>query len=128
MGGKMLYSHTGLLAEIASETAAVDPLYTSVIANLDVGNVITLRDHNTSALVSTHKRKLGRQGPVTVHGVKIGVADTGELDVDEDLVWTRLLDWNLFVFNWTAGLLDDHGHLLLGNGGSHIGRLLVCGG
>jgi hypothetical protein len=112
---------TGLLAEIASQTAAVDPLNTGVIANFNVGHVVSLCHNDTSTLVTTNKRKLGGERPVTVHSVEIGVADTRELDVDEDLIWARLLDWDLLVFNGAAGLLNDHGHLLLGNGGSHIG-------
>jgi hypothetical protein len=48
-----------LLAEIASQTAAVDPLHTSVVTNLNVSDLVTLRHNNTSALVATHKRKLG---------------------------------------------------------------------
>ena len=117
----MSLQRTRLLAEIASQTAAINPLHTSVIANLDVSDLVTLRHNNTSTLVTTHKRKLGGNGPVSIHGVKISVTDTGELDVDEDLIWTWLLDWDFLVFNWAAGLLDDHGHLLRGDGRSHAG-------
>jgi hypothetical protein len=62
--------------------------------------------------------KSGRtyQGPVTVDGVEIGMTNTGELDVDENLIWAGLLYWNLLVLDGTAGLLDDLRPLLLRNG------------
>jgi hypothetical protein len=39
-------------------------------------DLVTLCHNNTSTLVASNKRKLGRQGPVSVHGVKISVTDT----------------------------------------------------
>ena len=39
--------------------------------------------------------------------MEISVADTGELDVDENLIRTGLLDGDLLVVDGTAGLLND---------------------
>ena len=47
--------------------------------------------------MASDKREFGGQWPVTVDGVEISVADTGELDVDENFIWARLLDWDLLV-------------------------------
>ena len=48
------------------------------------------------------------------------MADTRVLDVDEDLIGTRLGDGNLLVFDGTAGGLDDLGPLLGGDLGAHV--------
>jgi len=56
------------------------------------------------------------QRPVAIDGVEIGVTDARVLDVDEDLIWARLLDWDLLVFYGTAGLVDDLRPLLFRNG------------
>jgi len=95
-----------------------------MVANLNVVDKITSGYDNTSTLVTADERKLGWQWPVTVDGVKISVADTGELDVDEDLIWTWLLDWDLLVLDWTAGLFDDLSPLSLWNF-RHDGRMCV---
>lgn len=86
-----------------------------MVTNIDLADEFTTSNDDTSTLVATNKRKLGWQGPVTVQGVKICVADTGVLDVDENLIRTRLGDGNLLVLEWTASLLDDLGPLLLGD-------------
>jgi len=41
------------------------------------------------------------------------MADTRVLDVDKNLIWTRLADGNLFVLDGATGLLDDLRPLLL---------------
>jgi hypothetical protein len=46
----------GLLAEVASQTGSVDPLDTSVIANLDIIDELTLSNDDTGTLVTTNKR------------------------------------------------------------------------
>ena len=86
-----------------------------MVTNLNVGDLVTPCHHNTGTLVTTNEWKLGREWPVSVHSVKIGVADTRELDVDEDLIGTGILDGNLLVLNGAAGLLDNHSHLLGGD-------------
>jgi hypothetical protein len=72
-------------------------LYTSIITNLDILNKRSESHDDTSTFMPTDERELGVQRPVTHHGVEIGVADTRVLDVDENLIWTGLLDWNLLV-------------------------------
>ena len=61
------------------------------------------------------KRKYAHQWPVTIHSVKISVAHTTVLDVDENLIRAGFLDGNLLVVDGSAGLLDDLRPLLLGN-------------
>lgn len=43
------------------------------------------------------------------------MADARILDVDENLIWTRLLYGNLLVIDGTTGLLDDLRPLLVGD-------------
>jgi hypothetical protein len=101
------YGLVRLLAEVAGQAAAIDPLHTGVVANLDVLDKVALGNDDTGTLVATDERELGRERPVTVDGVEIGVADTRVLDVDEDLIRAWLLDGDLAVFDGTTGLLDD---------------------
>jgi hypothetical protein len=89
----------GVLAVRAAQARAVEPLDTDLLADLDILNKLAARDNDTSTLVATNKRQLGVEGPVTLPGVEISVADTGELDVDEDLVRAGLLNGNLLVLD-----------------------------
>ena len=98
-------------------------LDTDMVANLNVLNEVTSGYNNTSTLVATNKRKLGWQWPVSIDGMQIGVADARVLDVDEDLVWTWLLDGDLLVLDWSTSLLDDLGPLSRWNvrhGGGYV--------
>lgn len=70
--------HTGLLAEVTGQAAAIDPLDSSVVTDLDIGHLVTLCHHNTRAFVATDKRKLGWERPVTVHCVEIGLEECGQ--------------------------------------------------
>ena len=88
-------------------------LDTGMVANLNVLNEITLCHNDTGTLMSSNQRKLGGEWPVSVHGVKISVADTRELDVDENFIRARLRNRDLLVLDWSAGLLNDLGPLLL---------------
>lgn len=81
----------------ARQTGAVDPLDTDVLAELNVGDELTALDDNTGTLVATDEGQLDGEGPVAHHGVQVGVADTRELDVDEDLIRTRLGHGDLLV-------------------------------
>lgn len=107
------------MTEVTGEAGAVDPLDTGVVANLDIFDEVAYCDNNTCTLVTTDKRKLGWQWPVAVDGVQVSVADARVLDIDEDLIWTWLLDWDLLVLDWTASLLDDLRPLHLWDG-SHV--------
>lgn len=82
---------------------------------------VALGNDNTGTFVSTNEWKLCWEWPVTVDGVEVSVAHAGKLDVNKDLVWTWLLDWNLLVLDWSTGLLDDHRPLLLWNLSGHVG-------
>ena len=115
----------GCLAEVALQARAIDPLDTGVVSAMDCVSFCSTRsactmllqlpvldetahsNDNTSTLVSTDEWKFGGEWPVTIHGVQVGVADAGVLDVHEDLIWTWFLYWNLLVNDWTASLLDD---------------------
>lgn len=87
----------GALAVGAGQARAVDPLDTDVVAELDILHEVATANDNTSTLVATDKGHLGLERPVTHHGVEIGVADTGELDVHQHLIGTGLLDGDLLV-------------------------------
>lgn len=87
----------GLLAVSAAQARAVEPLNADMVADLNILNKLATGDDDTSTLVTTDKGQLDIEGPVTHHGVVVGVADTGELDVNEDLIGTGLLDGNLLV-------------------------------
>jgi hypothetical protein len=63
--------------------------------------------------VASNKGNLGVEWPVTVHGVKVSVADTRELDVDENLIWTGLWHWDILVDNLATTLLQHLGLLHL---------------
>jgi hypothetical protein len=89
----------GVLAVGAAQARAVEPLDTDLLADLDILDKLAASDNDTSTLVATNKRQLGVEGPITLPGVEISVADTGELDVDEDLVSGGLLDGNLLVLD-----------------------------
>jgi hypothetical protein len=53
--------------------------------------------HDASALMSANEGKLGCQRPISIYRVKICVANTRVFDVDENLIWTWLLNWNLLI-------------------------------
>ena len=59
------------------------------------------------------------------------MADTGVLDVDENLIWTGLVYGNLFVLDGTTGLLNDLCPLFLWDfwhcGCVKVGKLLLMG-
>jgi hypothetical protein len=72
-------------------------LYARIISNLNVLNERAERYNDTSTFMSANQRKFCCQWPVSVHCVKICVADSRELDVDENLIRARLLDWDPLV-------------------------------
>ena len=77
--------------------------------------------HNfASTFVSANKWKLGWKWPVSIHSVQVGVTYTGILDIDENLIWSWLLDGNLLVLNRTASLLNDLGPLHFWDLRSHV--------
>ena len=97
-----------------------------MVANIDLADEFTTSDDDTSTIVATNKRKLGWEGPVTVQCVEICVADTGVLDVDENLIRTRLGNGNLLVLKGTTSLLDDLSPLHLGDLGRRHCELGFC--
>ena len=44
------------MAKVAGKTSSVDPLDTSVVANLDVVDKVALGNNNTGTLVATNER------------------------------------------------------------------------
>jgi hypothetical protein len=104
-----------LHAEVARKARSVDPLDTDVVTNIDLADKLTACNNDTRTFVAANKRKLGWKGPVAVQGVEIGVTDTSVLDIDEDLIGTRLGNGDLLVLEWAASLLDDLSPLLLGD-------------
>jgi len=114
-----------LLAELAGQARAVEPLDAGVVADLDVLDELALGDDDARALVAADKRHLGGQRPVALHGVQVGVADARVLDVDEHLIGAGLADGDLLVDEGAAALLDDLGPLGLGDDGSSHGVSVV---
>lgn len=78
-----------------------------MVSNLNVLDQFTTGNDNTSSFVASNQWKLGGQWPISIHGVKVGVAHTGVFDVDEDFIWARLRYWNLLVVDGSTGLLDN---------------------
>ena len=70
-------------------------------------------------LVATDEGELGLDGPVTVAGVQVGVADTGDVELDEALAGGKLgglLDGEVVDdLEGLGRLLDDGGLLNLGD-------------
>lgn len=81
----------------AGQAGAVEPLDADLVTLLEVLDELAAGDDNTSTLVATDEGHLDGQGPVTLHGVQVGVAHTRELDVDQDLIGARLWDRDLLV-------------------------------
>ena len=101
-----------------------------MVTNLNVLHQVALRHYYTGTFMATHERKLCWKRPIAIDCVQVGVADSGILDVDEDLIWSWLLDWDLFVFDWAASLLDDLRPLLLRDFLRHarMDGILMCVG
>jgi hypothetical protein len=70
-----------------------------MITNLNVVDKGTASYNNASTFVSTDQWELCWQWPVSVDGVEISVADTRVLDVNENFIWARLLDWDPLIDN-----------------------------
>jgi hypothetical protein len=50
-----------------------------MIAYLDVLDEVTDGDNNTGTFVASDKGKLGREGPISLPGVEVRVANFGQL-------------------------------------------------
>lgn len=70
-----------------------------MVSNLNIGNQFAFRYNDASTFVATDERELGSQWPVTIDCVKICVADARVFDVDKNLIWAWLLDWDSLVYN-----------------------------
>jgi hypothetical protein len=90
-------------------------LDTNVVANLNFTDEFTAANDYTSTLVTTNKRHLDGKRPVAVHGVEVGVADTSELDIDENLIGAGLGNGDLLVFKLAADLFANLCPLHLGD-------------
>lgn len=116
----------GLLAELARQTRAVEPLEAGVVADLKVVDQLALGDDDARALVPAHQRHLHRQRPVALHGVQVGVAHARVADLDEDLVGGGLAHGDFLVHGRAAFLLDHLGPLFLGDGHGEIWGCCCC--
>lgn len=81
----------------AGQTRAVDPLDADMLTKLDVVDELATLDDDTGTLVAADEGQLDGDGPVAHHGVEVGVADTRELDVDENLIGAGLGHGDLLV-------------------------------
>lgn len=114
-----------LLAEVTGQARTVEPLSASgsqlsplrrsrqtanldasVVSDLDVFHKLTTGDDDTGSLMASYQGKLGFQGPVSVYGVKVSMADTGIFNVDEDFIGTGLLYGDLLVIDRSARFLN----------------------
>lgn len=98
----------GLSAELALATRRVEPFDSSVVTNLELMDQGSLGHNHSGAFVSSNKRHLDRDGPVAHHSVQVSVANTRVANFDQDLVWARLGNGDLFV---DEGSSDLFGHL-----------------
>lgn len=96
-GGRRAQRLVGLAALLAAHARPVQPLDAHVVANLDVGDQLAAGYHHAGSLVAADEGHLGGEGPVSIDGVEVGVADAAVLDVDEDLVRGWFRDGDLFV-------------------------------
>jgi len=102
-----------LLAKAALKTGAVNPLYTGVITNLNILDKLTLSNYHAGTFMTANERQLGIEWPITVNSMEISVADARKLDVDKNLIWARLLDWDLLIFDLSSTLVQDLSPLLV---------------
>jgi hypothetical protein len=70
-------------------------------------------DYDTGAFMTANQRKLVVDWPVTKHGVQVGVADSGEQDVDEGLSLLQVGSDPLLFDRDGASFLAERGHHLL---------------
>lgn len=118
--GKLNVRADGLLSlhtVLAVTARRVHPLDTNTVTNLKTSDTGTDLDDDTSTFVTTDQRHLGGKRPVTLKSVQIGVADTGVLDVNQDLVLTGLGDGDfleLDVLGTTVGV-ENGSQLLVRN-------------
>jgi hypothetical protein len=92
---------------------------------LDVFDERSASYNNTSTFVSADKGEFSCQWPITVHCVEICVTDTGVFDVDENLIWAWLLNWNFLVDNsWAESVNNFIGtaKMRIGRMGTHVLR------
>lgn len=75
------------------------PLDTDVVANLDVLDELTPRDHDARTFMSANEGHLGLERPVAIDGVQVSMTNTAILDVDEDFIRSWLGDGNLLVLD-----------------------------
>lgn len=98
-----------LHAEAAGEAGTVEPLHkdmmsetgasrmemgmnyldSGMVPNLNVSDQISSCNNHTGTLMTTDQGQFGRDRPVTVDSVQVGMADTRVFDIDEDFVRAR---------------------------------------
>lgn len=74
-----------LSTEFTIETTIGDPLYTDSISNFDIrpGSVFSDSYNLAYTFMSPNKRYIGLDGPITLFRMKVGVAYSRVLDLDE---------------------------------------------
>lgn len=109
-----LPAHLALLARVRQpfDTDPVTDLHRRVDGMLANSNDIA------DTLMSTNERDVGWNGPITLGGVKVGVADTGAMHLNETFAGLELAGLGNGVVSleveFTATLGDDGGRLGLG--------------
>lgn len=95
--GRGTVGFEAVVAVFTGQTGTVEPLDSSVVAQIKVGYLIALCDYDTGTFVAADERQFCVERPVSFPGVEISVADAGELDIDEDLIGAGGRDGNILV-------------------------------
>lgn len=66
-----------------------------MVAYLDILDECPAGHNNSGPFMAADEREFGLDGPVTVDGMQIRVADTTVLDIDQNFVGSRYRNWNL---------------------------------
>ena len=96
-------------AEGAVQARCGDPLDADTITYLDVlVSSVTEGNNDTGTFMPTNQGELVVEGPITKHGVKIGVTDTSVDDTNESFAALELaLDGDIFDGNGSTLLVED---------------------
>lgn len=60
-----------ILTEITHAAAAVEPLHTNMVSDMNISDCFTDCDYNTGSFVTTDERQLHIEWPVALPGVEI---------------------------------------------------------
>src|SRR4030095_3386768 len=82
----------------------MQPRNSDAIALLDAADGTAERDHCSHAFVTRDEGRFWLDGPITLSGMEIRVADARRRDANEDLVLVRLRNRYFLDYEWLAEL------------------------